>query len=104
MGPARRCPVPQVEEPVGPGVVVAATACPMDTKDRLDRRNQETEGVAATEREVGRPMVMATLASAVDSQQVVVPTRHLMHRFASRWLRCRRSRTDPGREGAGQRR
>ena len=65
VGSVQRCPSPEVEEPVEPGVGVAS-AYPMDTKDRLDRRNQGTEGVAATEREVGDPIGMVMLASAVD--------------------------------------
>lgn len=76
----------------------------MDAKDRLDRRNRGTEGVAATDREVGNPMVMVTLASVVDFLQVVDPKQHPMHHFAHRLLHSRRSQTDLGQEGAGQRR
>lgn len=45
----------------------------MDTKDRLDRRNQGTEGVAVTEREGDNPMGMVTLAPAVDFRWVADP-------------------------------
>ena len=101
---AQKCPVPQVEEPAGPRVVVAASAYPTDTKDRLDRRSQGTEGVAATEREVDNPMVMAILASAVDSRQAVDPAYDPMHRSASRWLHYQHSQTVLGREVAERRR
>lgn len=98
------CPVPQVEEPVGPRVVVPAAAYPMGTKDRLDRRNQGTEGVAVTGPDVGNPTVMATLAFVVDFRQVVGPAYNLMHRSAPRWLHYRRSQIGPGREVAEQQR
>jgi len=83
-GPGQKRPDPQVEELVGPRVVVTAAAYPMDTKGRLGRRNQGTEEVAATGRGVGNPMVIATLAPAADFREVVDPTHNLMHRSASR--------------------
>jgi len=46
VGSAQWCPSPEVEEPVGPGAGVAS-AYPMDTKDRLDHRNQGTGVVVA---------------------------------------------------------
>ena len=73
VGSVQRCPSPEVEEPVEPGVGVAS-AYPMDTKDRLDHRNQGTGGVVVNEREGDNPMVTATLAFAVGFRQVVDPT------------------------------
>jgi len=73
VGLVQRSHSPDVEEPVGPGVGVAS-AYPMDTKDRLDHRNQGTGGVAANEQEGDNPMVIATLGFAVDFRQVVDPT------------------------------
>lgn len=73
VGPAQRCPSLEVEEPVGPEAGVAS-AYPMGTKDRLDHRNQGTGGVVVNEREGDTPMVMATLAFAVDFRQAVDPT------------------------------
>jgi len=63
----------EVEGQVGLRVVVAS-AYPRDTRDRLDHRSQETEGVAADEREGDNPMVMGMLAFVVDFRQVVDPT------------------------------
>ena len=99
----QECLVPQVEEPVGPWAVVTATERPTDTKDRLDRRNQGTEGVAATERQVGNPMRMVTVASAVDFRQAVDPRRSLIYHSALRWLHYQRFRTDLGQGGVEQR-
>ena len=104
VGQAQKCLALQVEEPVGPRVVVAASGYPTDTRDRLDRRNQGTEGVAATDREGDNPMVVARLAFAVDFRQAVDPTYNPTRRSEPRWLHYRRSRTDLGREGAEQRR
>ena len=78
----QECPVPQVEGAVVLRDVVTATACPTDTKDRLDRRNQGTEGVTATEQEVGDPTGTVKPVSVVDFRQVVGPMQNLMHRSA----------------------
>jgi len=75
----------------------------MDTKDRLDHRNQGTEVVAATEREVDNPMGMVTLASVVDFRQVADPKQNLMRHSALHWLQYLRFQTDLGQEGAEQR-
>jgi hypothetical protein len=68
----QKCHVLQVERPVGPKVVEVGVAYPMDTKYRLDRRNQGTEGVVVIERE-DNPTLSESLASAVDFRQVVDP-------------------------------
>lgn len=52
---------------------VAAAAYPRDTKHHLDRRNPETEGVVATEREEGNPTTAVSLAPGADVQQAVDP-------------------------------
>ena len=72
-GPTQKRRLPQVEGPIGPGVVATAIVCPMGTKHHLDRRNPETEVVVVTEREEGNPIVKVSLAPAVDFRQVVDP-------------------------------
>jgi hypothetical protein len=86
VGPAQRRSTPRVEGPAEPRAAVAASAYPMGAKDRLDRRNQGTEEVAAAEQEADNPIGMVMLAFAVDFRQVVDldPTYSPIHRSAPR--------------------